>query len=87
MEVLGYKFENVETEKFITDFISKFHIIETDSRIRELVIRYRKTKKISLPDAIILATAESYEADLFTYNLEDFKNMNTKVKIIQLPLS
>jgi hypothetical protein len=45
MEVLGYKFEDIEIEKFINDFISKFHIIETDFKIRELVIKYRKIKK------------------------------------------
>jgi predicted nucleic acid-binding protein len=54
-------------------FMKKLSFKKVFSEIRNPVIKYRKIKKIGLPDSIILATTSSYGADLFTYNTDDFK--------------
>lgn len=43
---------------------------------------YRSHSKIKLPDAIILATAKKMKADLKTANVDDFKNVDKSVKLI-----
>jgi len=43
-----------------------------------------KTKKIKLPDAIILATAKYLDAELITNDLNDFKNIDDAVVISKI---
>jgi len=49
-------------------------IIETISEIYEdLMLKYSLSHKLSIPDAIIAATALYFDLELFTYNLKDFR--------------
>jgi len=86
MEVLGFNFPESEKEKSLKEFIDNLIVIETNLEIRKKVIEYRKKKRIKLPDAIILATANIMKADLFTYNMDDFQNMDDTVKLFNLPI-
>ena len=86
MEVLGFNFPEEETEKALIEFIDSFIVVDTNFEIRKRVIEYRKKKKIKLPDAIILASAAIMKADLFTYNVDDFKNIDEQVKLFNLPI-
>ncbi|MCB1176137.1 MAG: PIN domain-containing protein, partial [Leptospiraceae bacterium] len=85
MEVLGFEFNDPNTEKTITELIQCFEIIHTNIEISKKVVEYRKKKKNKIPDAIILASAKFIEADLFTYNTYDFKNLDDSVHIFNLP--
>lgn len=73
LEVLG--FHNI-TEKQIVYFESIFaltDIAKISDEIIELVIQFRQKTNISVGEAIIAATAEIYNCELYTRNVEDFK--------------
>jgi predicted nucleic acid-binding protein len=86
MEVLGY--ENItETEKLIIDnFFSNIEIIEVGKEIAKIVIDYKNksSKKIKLPDAIILATAKFVSGDLVTRNVSDFIDIDNSISIKEI---
>lgn len=84
MEVLGYEFKNISERKIIEDLFELIEIIETDILVANEVIRYRKLKKIKLPDAIILGTAKSQECDILTDDWDDFLGIELNVEIIKL---
>lgn len=85
MEVLGYKFEKSEEKAIITEIVNTFDIINLDHEIANKVIEIREKNKIKLPDAIILATAQSLKADLITNNIQDFPNIDG-ISIISIKL-
>jgi predicted nucleic acid-binding protein len=57
--------------------LKAYHIIhfnETTSKLTiELIEKYRLSHGLLIPDAIIAATALTFNLKLFTYNLKDFK--------------
>jgi predicted nucleic acid-binding protein len=86
MEVYGYEFENQE-EKILTDTLFDIlTVTDLNKSIAEQVIAYRKrkSKKIKLPDAIILATAKYLNADLITDDWDDFIGIDPVVTIVKL---
>lgn len=83
MEVLGYDFEDFREIALIKQLLNNFSIIYVDQIIADQVVLLRKqNKKIKLPDAIILATAELHQADLVTCNVSDFKGLERHIRII-----
>ena len=42
-------------------------------KFEELMIQYSLSHKLSIPDAIIAATALHYDIELYTYNTKDFR--------------
>lgn len=86
IEVYGYGFPNA-AEKAIADEIFKnLEIVNLDNSIAQQSIIYRKnpTKKIKLPDAVILATARILHADLVTNNQADFEKVDPSVNLISI---
>lgn len=86
MEVYGYNFKN-EDEKLLTEELFKnLNVVHINDAIAEQTIIYRKntSKKIKLPDAIILATASYLEADLYTDDWYDFENRDENIKIYDI---
>ena len=73
MEAKGYTFGS-KKEEILIDTLCQ-NLIKTDltNDIIETVIRLRKTNKIKLPDAIILATAIENNLKLITRNTKDFE--------------
>lgn len=70
IEVLvGVPDTHVETVK---TFLSQFEIVGVDTDISERAIEIRKTHKLKLPDALVLATANAISAILVTRNTKDF---------------
>ena len=59
-------------QKTVKAFLSQFEVINIDVDICEQAISIRKTKKMKLPDALILATANVHSALLVTRNTKDF---------------
>lgn len=86
MEIYGYVFQDENERRKIDNLIDNFEIIEVDFSIAQQVIQYKQTvkKKIKLPDAIILATANYLQAELITDDWDDFINIDANVKIITL---
>lgn len=86
IEVYAYEF-TVQTEKdLINEFFNNIEIIEINKEIADLAIAYRKnkSKKIKLPDAVILATAKFANADLLTDDWKDFQTIDASVNVTNL---
>ena len=59
-----------------------FRLDDEKIYVMDIVLAYRRERKIELADAIILATAKKLKADLITIDAADFKNLDADVKII-----
>ena len=86
MEVYAYDFQNQAEQDLIDELFTNLEIVEINRAIADQAIIYRKnkSKKIKLPDAIILATAKYLNADLLTENWKDFQTIDSSVNVINL---
>jgi predicted nucleic acid-binding protein len=86
IEVYAYQFDDPSEKRELDEVFDYLEVINVDRMIADLCIDYRKSnaKKIKLPDAVILATARSIEADLITNNLKDFEKIDSSVNIINI---
>lgn len=75
MEVMGFDFQNKKEEKLLKDVLKRIGMININEFIINKVIEVRKKFKIKLPDAIIFATSTHINADLITFNEEDFRKL------------
>ncbi len=66
----------VELNKIRKKLDSIVHIPLNESisdKFEDLMIQYSLSHKLTIPDAIIAATALYYDIELYTYNVKDFK--------------
>ena len=70
MEVLvGAHDDDVQLRDFLE---THFEIIPLDLAVAETAVRLRRAHRMRLPDAIILATAQTRQAVLVSRNIKDF---------------
>lgn len=86
MEVYAYEFPSANEKGLIDELFANLEIVEITREIADQAVVYRKnkTKKIKLPDAIILATAKYAKADLLTDDRDDFQNIDVSVNVLNL---
>ncbi len=86
MEVYAYEFENADEKNLIDELFATLEIVEITRAIADQAIIYRKnkTKKIKLPDAIILASAKHLNADLLSDDWDDFNGVDNSVNVVNL---
>lgn len=86
IEVYAFDFQNSLEKDAIDEIFANLEIIEINKEIADQAIIYRKnkSKKIKLPDAIILATAKYVNADLLTDDWKDFQNIDSSVNLLDL---
>ncbi|WP_205940788.1 type II toxin-antitoxin system VapC family toxin [Pedobacter paludis] len=82
MELLGYAFKDDKEEKFLIEFIDSLNVIPLTDEIVDTTIKLRKLTKVKLPDAIIYATAQVFNAKLITNNIADFYKITGNVELI-----
>lgn len=82
MEILGFPFETIREKEFVQRLLSLFQIIYIDKPIADKVIDIRQQKKMKLPDAIIAATALEKHCMLVTRDVDDFKNIDATLRIV-----
>lgn len=82
METLGFNFTQANEKELVKEIISLFKVFYVDKAISEKVVAIRQNKKIKLPDAIIAATALVKKCDLMTRNINDFKNIDDTLNVI-----
>jgi predicted nucleic acid-binding protein len=82
IEVLGFAFKNNEEHSLLSDICNELKITPLSDLIVEGTIKLRKNYRIKLPDAIIYATALVENVPLLTNNINDFKSLDGKVKLI-----
>lgn len=86
MEVYAYEFDNADKKTLIDEFFDNLGIVEINRIVADQAIIYRKnkTKKIKLPDAVILATAKILAADLLSDDWDDFQGIDASVNVVNL---
>lgn len=86
MEVYAYDFTNPDEKSLIDEIFANLEIVEINKAIADQTITYRKnrSKKIKLPDAIILATTKYLNADLLTDDYDDFQTIDKSVKVLSI---
>jgi len=82
MEVLGYNFDSQQEKEIVENLFKEIEILNLNEDIVNNVIETRKKRKIKLPDAIVYATASTNDIDLITRNVDDFKNIDKNIKVI-----
>ena len=80
MEVLAGAKTEAE-EDVIEMFLRDFSLVEINRPIARLAVSLRKTRRLRLPDAIILATAQHESALLVTRNTKDFSRTDPGVHV------
>ena len=66
LELLSYPSLRPEEERQIGQFLEEISVVELNSEIKKRTIQIRRAHKVKLPDAIIIATALSLEAKIFS---------------------
>ena len=82
LELLSYPSISDKDKRIIKKFISKTTIFDVSEQIKENTIYLRKKYKLKLPDAIISATALSYNMVLMTNDKELFKLKDIEIKVL-----
>lgn len=81
METLGFNFLSAFEQESMETFINYSEVKNINNEIVNKTIELRKQKKISLPDAIIAATAIVNNFVLITRNVKDFSHIE-EIKIL-----
>lgn len=79
MEVMAGALPAEESD--IREWLKTFDIVEIDAPVAALAVRIRKERRITLPDAIIWATARVHDALLVSRNLKDFPASEPDVRV------
>lgn len=85
-EVYAFEFPNSLEKDIADEIFANLTLIDFDKIIADQAIIYRKnkTKKIKLPDAIILASAKYANAELLTDDWDDFQNIDSTVTVTNI---
>jgi predicted nucleic acid-binding protein len=83
MEIYAFEFTDENEKESLDKTFAILEIIDINQEIADQAIIYRKnkSKKIKLPDAIILASAKYANADLLTDDWDDFQNIDSTVNV------
>ena len=73
--------QNKAQETILRAFLASFQCLPVTNAVAERAAENRRVKKIKLPDAIILATAEAAGRTLVTRNVRDFPAGTTGVRV------
>jgi len=82
LEALGFPFRSKQEEQTVRTICNQFETIGLDDDIVDKVIAIKQNKKVKLPDAIIAATAINTNLYLVTANVDDFKNIDESLQVI-----
>ena len=77
IELLGFNSINLDEQNITSTFINEAMIFALDENVVDATIYLRRQLRIKLPDAIIAATAITYDFTLITYNVSDFNKIST----------
>ena len=72
LEVMGYHLLQEEEKELLRKFFGSIQVFQIDSQIISSAVSLRQSRKMSLGDSLIAATALVYDILLVTNNIEDF---------------
>ena len=73
---MGYHQLKQVEKTFLDNFFNTISIIPLNDLVAAKAIELRQRKPLSLPDAVIAATALIYDLTLFTENVKDYTGIN-----------
>ena len=62
-------------------FLRRFEVVDLDRNLADLATSERRNRRLRLPDAVILATAERVGGVLVTRNTKDFDLTHPRVRV------
>lgn len=74
IEVLGYN-NAPDKMQLLVEFLAGATVLPLNESVTQKTIELRRLKKLKLGDAVIAATALTYNLTLITRNTNDFKNI------------
>lgn len=80
IEMLCFEIDDKDVKKKIGEFLDEIEVISIDDEIVDQTIKYRKSMKMKVPDAIICATAKVRGLTFVTAD----KSLTKKLKGIKL---
>ena len=80
IELLSYPSIDKREEEKIRTFLTDINIISLSPKIRDATVRLRRENSLKLPDAIIVATALTLDAELLTNDkrLHNIPNLSSR---------
>lgn len=85
IEALGYQDITAAEQRALQRIFNAYQSMELSPSIIERAVALRQSKKMSLGDAIVAATALDYDLDLWTANTDDFKHIEGLKLVNPLP--
>ena len=82
IEALGYPFKSEELKLYMQEICDSCDKVQLSEIIIQETIHLRSKFKIKLADAIIYATASVERLPLLTNNIDDFKQLDCGVELI-----
>ncbi len=84
IELLSYPLLKKEEEDEVVDFLNDVNVIDLTKEIKKSTVNFRSQYRLKLPDAIIAATADSLNAELFTNDAKLLNIGKLSVKSLML---
>ena len=81
IECLGYHKITIIEKKYLEHLFSQLQIIDISREIIYEATKLRQSKKMSLGDSIIAATALHHNIPLYTRNTNDFKHIDNLILV------
>ncbi len=75
LELLSWKRLDGKATEVIRDFLGNSILVNLIDEVKVSTIEIRRANSIKLPDAIIAATALTYQIPLLTHNSKDFEQV------------
>lgn len=73
IEVLGYHRLTPEERRYFEEFFAAATVLPISEEVVRQTVQLRQTRKITLGDSLIAATALVHDRTLITRNVEDFR--------------
>ena len=73
--------DDPEKERRARLLLDRFTVVEVGEGVRERAVMLRRTMRLKLPDAIILATAQDLGWPLVTRNTRDFPPSDPSIRV------
>ncbi|MGZ8191556.1 MAG: type II toxin-antitoxin system VapC family toxin [Methylococcaceae bacterium] len=84
IELLSYPLLKIEDEAEICSFLNDVTIIDLTEKVKQSAIAFRRQYRLKLPDALIVATAHSLSAELFTNDIKLLNIIELSIKSLLL---
>ena len=73
--------DDPQRERAARRLLGRFSVVELGKDVRERAVLLRRTTRLKLPDAIILATAQELDWVLVTRNTKDFPTGHPMIRV------